>query len=453
MYSNLYYVQQLLALIKSHNVTKFVVSPGSRHIPIVISMENDPAFQLYSIVDERSASFFALGLIHKFREPVGVICTSGTACANYTSAIAEAYYQELPLLVITADRLPSFLNQLEDQTIPQSQLFKAITKLVVSLPHGRTDNDKWFTNRLINEALLELDHHGKGPVQINIPIESHIDNFECTKLPAERVIRRYTISENREFWIRRASYLRDKKILLIVGEGNPFTEEELKSINTFCTSYNAIVLADKMSNCHAEYTINSAFCVLNAINRQELSMLSPDIVIFVRANYSFNPESKGFIRRSRWPESWFVSPTGAVRDPFQNLSDIFEMEESIFFSKISEVNTIKLEQNTYGRMWKEFESTIELPQVKFGQLRAILELMRNLPNNCTLNLANSQAVRMAQLIDIDPSIEVHGNRGTDGIDGCLSAYVGFASNSLKTAFLIIRESLVQAQVGPQILRI
>lgn len=437
MFSNLHYVQQLLSLLKAHNITKFVVSPGSRHIPIVISMENDSAFQLYSVVDERSASFFALGLIHKYKEPVGVICTSGTACANYTSAITEAFYQELPLLVITADRLPCFLNQLEDQTIPQSALFQSITKLVVSLPFGTTNNDKWYANRLINEALLELNHHGKGPVQINVPIESHIDKFECEKLPQERVISRYNLSCNDEFWRKKSSVLKDKKILIIVGEGNPFTKFELDSINSFCEHYNAAILSDKMSNCHAEYSINSAFCVLNAINRDDLPALSPDIVIFVRANFSFNPESKGFIKRSGCKESWFVSPTGAVRDPFHNLTEIYEMEESVFFSKFSEASGANKMENVYGEIWKNFESTIKLPDFKYGQLRAITKLMQNLPDNCTLNLANSQAVRMAQMVNISPTIEVHGNRGTDGIDGCMSSYVGFASDSQKLAFLII----------------
>lgn len=437
MFSNLDYVQQLVSLLKAHKITKFVVSPGSRHIPIVISMENDPEFQLYSVVDERSASFFAIGLIHKFKEPVGIICTSGTACANYTSAIAEAYYQELPLLVITADRLPCFLNQLEDQTIPQPELFRAITKLVVSLPTGSTSNDRWFANRLINEALLELHHQGCGPVQINVPIESHVDKFECEKLPKERVISRYTMSDNDEFWEEKSSYLKGKKILIIVGEGNPFTKFELESINSFCQHYDAAILSDKMSNCHAEYAVNTAFCVLHAISPKDLPDLSPDIVIFIRANYSFNPESKGFIQRCGCKESWFVSPTGAVKDPFRNLTEIYEMDEFMFFSKLSRPSITNKIENKYGEIWKNFESTIEIPEFEYGQLKAITRLMQNLPENCTLNLANSQAVRIAQLVNISPSIEVHGNRGTDGIDGCMSSYVGLASNSQKLAFLII----------------
>ena len=154
-------------------------------------MESDPFFELYSVVDERSASFFALGLIQRFEEPVGVICTSGTASANYCSAISEAYYQELPLLVLTADRLPCLLDQHEDQMIHQSTKYVNVTKYVANLPVVNTLQDEWYNNRLINEALLELNHHGTGPVQNKIPVADHMDDFTVTELPMQRIINRY----------------------------------------------------------------------------------------------------------------------------------------------------------------------------------------------------------------------------------------------------------------------
>ena len=227
MFSTKKNVLQLLSLLKAFNISKFVVSPGSRHIPIVISMEQDKFFKLYSVVDERSASFFAIGLIQESKEPVGIICTSGTASANYCSAISEAYYQELPLLVITADRQPSLLDQHEDQMIHQSTMYKNVAKYMVNLPVVNNDNDEWYNNRLINQALIELNHHGCGPVQINIPIPEHMDDFSVSKLPIQRKIDVYNFEMYGTSWKQVAGYLSDKKIVLVCGEGNPLTKEEI----------------------------------------------------------------------------------------------------------------------------------------------------------------------------------------------------------------------------------
>ena len=191
MFSSKKNVCQLIALLKAHGINRFVVSPGSRHIPIVISMEADPFFHLYSVVDERSASFFAIGLMQRFKMPVGIICTSGTASANYCSAVNECLYQELPLLLLTADRQESLRDQHEDQMIRQSTMYVPITKMVANLPLVRDKNDEWFNNRLINEALLELTHHGNGPAQINVPVPEHIDDFDTKELPIERKIVRW----------------------------------------------------------------------------------------------------------------------------------------------------------------------------------------------------------------------------------------------------------------------
>ena len=211
MFSDKKNVCQLVALLKQFGISHFVVSPGSRHIPIVISMQQDSFFKLYSVVDERSASFFAIGLIQQLKMPVGVICTSGTASANYCSAINESLYQELPLLVIAADRQPCLLDQHEDQMIRQSTMYANITKKLVNLPVVTNEQDSWYNNRLINEALLELNHHGFGPVQLNIMIPQHLDNFSTNSLPNERKIVRYNLEDAK--WNETVEYLNKKKIL------------------------------------------------------------------------------------------------------------------------------------------------------------------------------------------------------------------------------------------------
>src|SRR5690554_5303087 len=143
MYSDNKLIVQIVALLKEHNINQVVISSGTRHFPFIHSLENDNFFKLYSVVDERSAAFFALGLIQKTNEPVAIACTSGSAVLNYGSAVSEAYYQRLPLLLITADRSPELLDQMEDQMINQKDVFKCIIKHNVCLPIIKSDTDEW----------------------------------------------------------------------------------------------------------------------------------------------------------------------------------------------------------------------------------------------------------------------------------------------------------------------
>ena len=439
MFSTKKNVLQLLSLLKAHRIKRFVVSPGSRHIPIVLSMESDPFFELYSVVDERSASFFALGLIQRFEEPVGVICTSGTASANYCSAISEAYYQELPLLVLTADRLPCLLDQHEDQMIHQSTMYVNVTKYVANLPVVNTLQDEWYNNRLINEALLELNHHGTGPVQINIPVADHMDDFTVTELPWQRKINRYDLSVPEEFWKKIANRLSDKKIIIVCGEGNPLKEVELKALDSFRQKFDCIILSDKISNCHHRYAVENTFPTLQAMSHGDVEETIPDVIISIRSNYSFNPEFKSFVKRcaSTKIENWYVSASGKIIDPFQCLTDVFEMNEFIFFSKISQAKEDILINHQYAELWTIISSSIEEPIVPYGHIYTIGKFLNNIPDNCILHLSNSNSVRIAQLYSISPSIEVHCNRGTDGIDGCMSTMVGYASGTDKPVFLMI----------------
>ena len=148
MYSSLKNVQILIDLLKKYEINQIVISAGTRHTPLVHSIENDSYFNTYSIVDERSASFFAIGLIEKLRKPAAIICTSGTASANYVSAANEAFYQELPLLILTADRNHYYMFQQEEQMIPQEGLYSQVCKKVVTLPHVRDDKDFWYCSRI-----------------------------------------------------------------------------------------------------------------------------------------------------------------------------------------------------------------------------------------------------------------------------------------------------------------
>ena len=191
MYTDKKNILQLVALLKAHQIQKIVLCPGSRNIPIVQTLVNIPEFTCYPVTDERSAGFFALGLALNGGSPAAICCTSGTALLNIHPAVAEAFYQQVPLVVISADRPAAWIGQMDGQTLPQPGVFGSLVKKSVNLPEIQSEEDEWYCNRLINEALMELDHHGKGPVHINVPISEPFFKLPVTELPEARVITRY----------------------------------------------------------------------------------------------------------------------------------------------------------------------------------------------------------------------------------------------------------------------
>ena len=191
MYSDKKNILQLVALLIEHGVSNIVLCPGSRNSPIVHTLANHSFFNCHSVTDERSAGFFAVGLALHGGKPAAVCCTSGTALLNIHPAVAEAFYQKVPLVVISADRPAAWIGQMDGQTLPQPGVFGLLVKKSVQLPEIHTDQDEWYCNRLINEALLELNHHGKGPVHINVPISEPLFQFTTPELPKVRVITRY----------------------------------------------------------------------------------------------------------------------------------------------------------------------------------------------------------------------------------------------------------------------
>jgi len=346
-------------------------------------------------------------------------------------------YQELPLLVLTADREECLRDQHEDQMIRQSTMFKPVAKFVANLPMVKSDNDVWYNNRLINEALLELTHRGCGPVQVNIPIPDHLDNFDTPELPKERKIVRNNLADTN--WDDVAQKLRNKRVMIICGEGFTLTKEQSEILDNFCNTFDVAVLSDKMSNCHVQNSIENAFAVLRAVNEIDVNNLVPEIVISIRSNYSFNPESKSFFKRATdcRIENWYVHPSGKVVDPFHKLTNIFEMDEFTFCKYATEANTSVIAEQYYAETWKVMSDSIDEPKVEYGHINAVGKFIEKIPNGSILHLANSNSVRIAQLYDINPSVEIHCNRGTDGIDGSMSAAVGYACETDILNFLMI----------------
>lgn len=435
MYSNDKMVLQLLALLKQNNISRIVVSPGSRDFALIHSFEADSFFKLYSVVDERSAAFFALGLIQQTGEICAVCCSSGTACMNYGSAIVEAYYQKLPLLVLSADRLPQYLNQLEDQMYDQLDTFKNCTKYAGQLTPINSDFDEWYCNRIINEAIIELTHHGKGPVHLNIPFLGH-GSFSTRELPNARRIELHNNGYiTKEDWCALANRLKDKKVMIIWGQSVPYTEELDKAVDSFVATTSAIILTDAMANCHSKHAIRNTPCVIHALGAETNTCLRPDVVISIGGNYIFNQTIKPHLDKINF-EHWLVCEDGKVRDSYRKLKHIFEMPEAFFFETISSIakfhNSLE-----FSSAWKKQSAACPQPNTDFNEMYAIGQLMQKLPDNCDLQIANSFSSRMAHYYEYPSSIRVNCNRGVNGIDGSMSTAVGFSADNNRPTFLVI----------------
>ena len=434
MYSDNKMVLQLMSLLKQFNIRRIVISPGSRHFAFVHSLEADPFFKLYSVVDERSAAFFALGLIQQTGEVVAVTCSSGTACINYGSAVIEAFYQRLPLLVLSSDRIPEYLNQLEDQMYDQQNSFTNFIKYHGQLPIIKNDIDLWYCNRILNEAFMELNHHGRGPVHVNIPFMAHnTDTFSTPELPLVRKISLHDAETKIEEWRQISETLNGKKVIIAWGQSVIITPMLEQMISIFCEKTDAIILTDKLSNLHNQYAILNTTAVFSLLTKEERYKLHPDVVISIGGNYIFNGEIKSFVGSNI--KSWQVGKEDKVIDPFRCLTDIFEMSEECFFSHINDFLEFQ-NSRTYRQTWLSISNQIACPQTEYNELYAIGTLLTNLPKNVDLQLANSLTIRMAHLFNIDPSIRVNCNRGVNGIDGSMSTAVGFAAENDRPTFYI-----------------
>jgi 2-succinyl-5-enolpyruvyl-6-hydroxy-3-cyclohexene-1-carboxylate synthase len=439
MYTDKKNALQLMALLKEFGISHIVISPGTRNTPISHSIEDDAFFNTYIITDERSAGFFALGLIQKLNKPAAVCCTSGSAMMNYGPAVTEAYYQNLPLLLITADLPNRLLGQAEAQMMPQYGIFDKILKKSVHIPEVETPEDEWLANRLINEALLELDHRFRGPVQINIEFFGNLYNFPNGELPVCRKINRIIDrSNNWEYEYCRELY-NWKNILIILGQEIFSDREKQEYLAEFVSVFNCVVITDYLSNFHHDNAIQHMLPVFNTMLYSSQNY-KPDIIITMGGNYTFHWHVKGFLQKNTPEKHWHISPRGDLVDKFHCLTDVFEMEEKTFLQKMisaSGETGRKNDNSDYINAWKKLYNTYTEPGVTFSDLYVAGSFLSHIPHHCSLHLANSSSVRLAQLFSLDSSIKVFCNRGVDGIDGCVSTAVGYAASCDELVFLLI----------------
>lgn len=240
-------ILQLITLLKAHGVRKVVASPGTTNITFVGSIQNDPDFEVYSCVDERSACYMACGLSVESGEPVALSCTGATAARNYPSGLTEAYYRHIPIVAITSSQYFGKVGQMNAQFTDRNVIQRDIAKISVQIPYPNNAEDKWSNNVKLNTALLELNRDEGGPVHINIETRYRRE-FSVKELPKERVIKRFSKYDELPQIIA-------KKICIFVGAHRKFSDRLQNAIDEFCEKYNAIVLCDPTSNYKGAFRI------------------------------------------------------------------------------------------------------------------------------------------------------------------------------------------------------
>lgn len=442
----------LFDVLLNKGVRNMVCSPGSRNLPLLLAASSRPLIKKHFIVDERSAAFYGLGISMVSQEPVALLCTSGTALLNYAPAIAEAYYQSIPLIVVSADRPVQWVDQDDSQTLHQDGALDNFVKKSYSIP-ALGDNDiemQWYVNRIANDAVLTACSGKPGPVHINIHLSEPL-NLKAPKSTLQPRIINEIIGDsiaNKEIIKDLASQLSKSKVMLVAGFAPPDSYIQ-KVITDFSSFPNVVIMAETVSNLHLnemDYSVDSIF---SAFDVSILDDLCPDIVISL-GGALVSRKLKEYLRRnSKKFVHWSIGYQNTTSDPFMSLSLKIEVEVSRFFRKINaNIKKIGIEGITtnYKEVWEEKRKkacTLKdkfISQCNWSEIKAFDLLLKNIPRDCNLIFSNGTPIRYAQIINYKLPHASFCNRGVSGIDGCISTAIG-ASVRYKGSTLLITGDL------------
>lgn len=427
-------VRIVISVLKQNNIRHIVISPGGTNIPLTTIFQDDSFFQCYSVVDERSALYFAIGLYWQLGETIAVCCTSAQATRNYIPGLTEAFYKHVPILAITTSKLERYLYQDYMQAPNQTSLPEDSVKKSYNLPYIYGVNDtRILCEQRAKEAILELTRHGLGPVQLNICI-SDTDNlkFEQCELPTIRPLRLYNLYDD---WSDLD--LNEKKIMIVIGEHRPFCLKEKNALESFADNYDCFIYCNHLSNYNGAYSINGNVllsCVTNNVMAQ--SGLTPDIVISVGGQTGDYPLfGKLFeLGRNKF-EHWRVCDDGKAVDTYGKLDKIFECPISSFVDKI--LSERRKCDHSYYNKWQSMFSQIDLNiKIPFSNAAAAQLLSPLIPPNSYVHFAILNSLRVWNLFPLNDNITCSSNVAAFGIDGCLSMLIGESMNTEQLCFLI-----------------
>ena len=448
-------ISELIALLQAQGVRDVVLCPGSRNAPLVYALSHQLAgATCHSIIDERSAGFYALGLALATHRAVVVCCTSGTAVANLHPAVAEAYYQGVPLIVLSADRPERWIGQWAGQTMPQPGLFGSLVRKAVHLPEPHTEEERWYCNRLINEALLAALAPHPGPVQINVPISDPgvsllpptppnpakhdpetSDRRPIGMQPGRCIQQLYPYridAQAVESLLRRLATFERKMILVgqeswsaVMSMGESFPQSLREQF---------LCIGESLSN--SSVSICSLDALLASLSEGDRRALQPDLLITLGGHIVSN-KMKQYLRSYPPRETWHLSPDPTVVDLFCSLTEQIIAPVEPFLERLAQ-SLAGCASSPYARQWRERIDRLPSPTPRYSSLAVVGSLLSHLPEEpCVLHLANSSSVRYAELFRKPRRLLTLCNRGTSGLEGSLSTAVGVARQRAEERHFIV----------------
>lgn len=409
--------QILISLLKAHGIKKVIASPGNTNVCLVASLQQDPYFEIYSSVDERSAAYIACGLAAESGEPVVLSCTGATASRNYAPGLTEAFYRKLPILAVTSSqpigRIGHHMPQVTDRRNPPADE----VKLSVHLPVVHDTEEEWECVTKVNQAISELTRNGGGPVHINLTT-MYSSDFSVKELPPARAIFRVSISD-------RLPDLEAENVAIYVGAHQRWSDRLTKAVDSFCEKYNGAVICDQTSNYRGKYRVDA--CLVANQTMYSPSCTQPDLMIHIG-------EITGAYMNLRPKAVWRVSPDGEMRDTFRKLRYVFEMDEAAFFEQF--LNDVKDEKTTYYEQWIRERNSLEekISELPFSNAWTAQITLPKLPCNSVLHLGILNSLRTWNYCKTRDDILGYCNTGGFGIDGCVSSLVGASLNDTRRLY-------------------
>jgi 2-succinyl-5-enolpyruvyl-6-hydroxy-3-cyclohexene-1-carboxylate synthase len=434
MYPKKPLAQIVISACCQFNIDTVVISPGSRNAPLTIGFFNHPEIETLSVVDERCAAFFALGIAQQTQKPVAILCTSGSALLNYYPAIAEAFYSNIPLVVISADRPKHLIDIGDGQTIRQENVFENHILFSVNL----VEDSKLKTKNLelVSRALQKAVSR-KGPVHINVPFDEplyetvkQLDNVISIKVKqsVDKVTSMLPNHNDSTDYKKLASIwnVAEKKMIL-VGVNYPDNHLQ-KLINMYADDESVLILTETTSNLHHKKAINSIDQLIFSLDDDQFKDLKPEVLITF-GGMIVSKRIKQFLRKYKPTHHWNIDEKKPV-DTFFCLSEFIQKQPLDFFSKFNKRVVVK--ENKYQQKWLQFRDerrvkhAAYLSKATHSDFKVFEQIIESIPYNSQLQISNSSIIRYAQLFTIDKTNTVFCNRGTSGIDGSTSTAVGAA---------------------------
>jgi len=435
MYPKKELAQLVISACYQFNIDTVVISPGSRNAPLTVGFSNHPAIKTMSIVDERCAAFFALGIAQQTQKPVAILCTSGSALLNYYPAIAEAFYSNIPVVVISADRPKHLIDIGDGQTIRQENVFE--NHILFSANLIDDDSEKEFNTNIISEA-LQTATSKKGPIHINVPFDEPlyetVETLKEFELPnvISSTAEKSHINFDELVSIWNVSF----KKMILVGANYPDAKLQML-LNQFEEDNSVIILTETTSNIASGKTINSIDQLIFPLSEEQLEELKPEVLITF-GGMIVSKKIKQFLRKQQPNHHWHIDALKSI-NTFHCLSEYINENPVDFLPKLTGLSLL---DSDYQQKWlsaKEKRASKHkeyLNQAPFSDLKAFEQVLESIPNHSQLQLANSSIIRYTQLFDVNDTLGVFCNRGTSGIDGSTSTAIGAAmSEKNQTVFI------------------